>query len=526
MATKTEIAPQGRHQEEAQHFPSLERPPNLRWLWIVVVVVLVSQFCIVAGYSLLQYNRFDLSIDFSTADQATWLILHGHLDPWSTTHSYAYIDDHFALITWPLAVLYWVYPHGVLLLWIQDAAGVLTELVVVVWIVEICRRQLKPQWVGKGCWWFTVGALIVMVTNYWFYQAMFFDFHTEAFAALFLTLTLRAAWNGKMMYAVGWAIPLLLCGNLGGVYLAALGLTLLLAIPRQWWWGVGALVVGYGWIRFADLMGASRNGILNWYSYLQTGNPAVRVNVTPVSLVKSILVHPMRSLQVVWERRSLLYQNLIPTGVIGLFSPWSAGIAVVVLLSSALIYPLVFLDSGFQNLPAYFVTLGGTVLVLCSLIRIGRRGARVAAFVLGAAIVVQSVIYGGAQIPHLASKWITVSPAQAEVLQRALDKTPENAEVIAEWGVEGRFSERQWIYNFNLMPQSFPVNSSTVEFVVVPYQWTGDEPLAQPQAEEALQYLTKTLHTHPLSVGHGIYVLSWHPTPHQKTLTIPASSSR
>ena len=317
-----------------------------------MLFVLAIQFVVVAAYSAHQFARFDLSTDFATANQAAWLISHGDLNPWSSVHSYPYLNEHLALIMYPVGLLYRTYPHGTLLLWLQDAAGVAAELVAAVWIIEIIERyasSIRRAWIASAL---VLGAVVIMLANPWFYVAMFFDFHVEAFATLFLVLAARAAWHHRVRWAIAWVVALLLCGDLGGLYLCGLGLSLLIAIPRRWWWGVGGILLGYGWIRFADAVGVSRNNFTDGYAYLQTGSPVVGANVSMTSLLGAMVIHPHRWLSTLWDRRRLIYENLIPTGILALVSPWSVGTTLIVILSSALIYPLVFLQSGFQNLPA------------------------------------------------------------------------------------------------------------------------------------------------------------------------------
>lgn len=60
-------------------------------------------------YSWVQYHRFDLGTDFATLSQAATEISHGHLDPYSTTVSSSYLDNHFGLIVWPIAVLFVIF---------------------------------------------------------------------------------------------------------------------------------------------------------------------------------------------------------------------------------------------------------------------------------------------------------------------------------------------------------------------------------------------------------------------------------
>ena len=141
--------------------------------------------------------------------------------------------------------------------------------------------------------------------------------------------------------------------------------------------------------------------------------------------------------------------------------------------------------------------------------------------VLGVVILAQSVIYGVAQVPKIPSQWITVSAVQASVLNEALHKTPSKAEVVADWGVMGPFSSRRWIYNLYPIPGTVPINASTVEFIIVPNQATGDEPFVASVANGVIAYLKGQPHMEPLAVGHGIYVYTWHPPPDQKTIAIP-----
>ncbi len=202
-----------------------------------------------------------------------------------------------------------------------------------------------------------------------------------------------------------------------------------------------------------------------------------------------------------------------------MISPWSVGTTLIVIVSSALLYPLVYLQSGFQNLPAYIVGICGTVLVLCWMVSSKRRNTRIAAVILGVVLLAQSVAYGIAQVPKIPSQWITVSAVQASVLGQALQKTPSSAEVVAEWGVMGPFSSRRWIYN--LFPGTVPINAGTVEFIVVPNQATGDEPFVALTADGVLAFLKRQPHMEALAIGHGIYAYTWHPPANQKMITIP-----
>ena len=53
---------------------------------------------------------------------------------------------------WPLALFYWVYPHTLTLLWLQDVAVVGGELVVVAWVKRGHHEQrTRPVTTRPGC---------------------------------------------------------------------------------------------------------------------------------------------------------------------------------------------------------------------------------------------------------------------------------------------------------------------------------------------------------------------------------------
>jgi len=473
-------------------------------------------------YNLKQYRSFDLSSDFAQYNQAVWLIAHGHINPWSSIGSFPFNDNYFSLVTYPLAVVYWIYPHGVVLFWLQDAAGVVAELVAVVWIMEIAQRLTRSHEKGRVVVVLALGSVLLMLANPWFYRAMFFGVHPEAFAAVFLVLAIRSAWKGQVGWSIAWAVMLLLAGgDLGGLYLAGFGLTLLLALPRRWWWGLGGIVVGIAWIRITQALGVSQNTILSGYSYIVSANAQANPNVSMQSLLRGLLLHPTRWIPVLWDRRTLLYENLIPTGVIGLFSAWSVGTIVVVLLGSALILPLVFIESGFQNFTIYVVGVGGTAIVLCRLFSSRRVGVRGSAILMAGVIAVQALVFGLVEIPRVPSQWIEISEPKTQVLQRGLDRTPADAEVIADSGVIGRFSARPWVYNFYPLPLSIPLHSKDVEFIVITDQSVANEPLSASAANSVISYLHEKLHVSTVSSGHGVYVFSWHPKKGEAAVTIP-----
>jgi uncharacterized membrane protein len=482
-------------------------------MWRFSCLALLVQFAVLVAFSQKQYSRFDLSIDFAQANQAAWLITHGHFVPTSTIHNQPFLDDHFSLIMWPVALIYALYPHGITLLVLQDIAGVLAEMIALLWITEVVGRRFSSEdvrWTRVSGRALILGALVLLLGNPWFYQAAFSDFHVEAFTTVFALLALRYAWHDRMVAAAAWCVPLIACGDLGGLFLIGLGLSLLLMKRQRWVWGAGGIVVGWGWVQLADLLGVANNSVLSGYSYLLSGNSSVTVHVTFTSLMIALVAHPDRWLRVVWERKSLIYENLIPTGLIGLFSGWAVGIEIVIFSGSAIILPLVYLQSGFQNLPGYLIVLVGSGIVFTRLAASPRLGVRRLSAVLGILIVIQSVAYGIATIPTYPSQWITFTEKQAVVLDQALHHAGPSTEVIASWAIIGRFSDRQYVRPLYLNPQGFAVNSSTVEFVI---STSGNEILTPAASRGIVRYIQGTLHAKMVAAGHGVYVFAWHP-PH------------
>jgi uncharacterized membrane protein len=491
--------------------PTPKRRHALLKTWRFTCLVLLAQLLALVVYSQRQYSRFNLSIDFAQANQATWLITHGHFIPNSSIHNQPFLDDHFSLIMWPIALIYALYPHGITLLIIQDISGVLAEMIVLLWITESVARRFSDEntrWTRVSGRAIILGALVVLIANPWFYQASFTDFHVEALATVFALLALRCAWHDRTAIAAAWCIPLIACGDIGGLFLIGIGLSVLLTKRQKWIWGAGGIVVGWGWIQLADFLGVHNNSVLSGYSYLLSGSSSATAHVTFASLLVALVAHPDRWLRVLWQRKSLIYENLIPTGLIGVFSGWALGTEIVIFMGSAIILPLVYLQSGFQNLPGYLVVLAGSGIIISRLAISARLGIRRLSAVLGILIVVQSVAYGIATIPTYPSQWITFTQKQAVVLDRALRHAHPATEVIASWAIIGRFSDRQYVRPLYVNPQGFSVNSSTVEFVI---STSGNEILTSAQSLDIVRYIQGTLHAQEVASGGGVYAFIWHP---------------
>ena len=201
--------------------PAPNRPLLLvRRIGFVVLGVKMAAF---GFWSTLLYHRFALTPDSAQYQQAWYLIAHGNLNPYDTVINFPFWQNHAEFIMWPLALLYWVFPNGVLLFWLQDAGVVGAELVAFLWLCEIARRCLPP----RDARWLAGAGLVLLALNPWSWWAVSFDFHAECLAVLFAALLAWDLANGRRR-AWAWALLLLACGDVAATYMFGIGLGFLI----------------------------------------------------------------------------------------------------------------------------------------------------------------------------------------------------------------------------------------------------------------------------------------------------------
>lgn len=521
----TTVSPDEAATEEPVQTVAGQEHGNVRVAKLGATAVLGLQAVALVIISTFQYSRFGLGIDFTTSNQAAFLISHGHLNPYITTHRYPYLDDHFGLLLYPIALLYVIYPHGSILLWLQDLAGVGAEIATIWWIAEIVVRKARAatgvvEWAGPAI---VVGVLVLLIADPWFYTACLFDFHLNAFAALFLVLAARDAWNGRMARAGIFAGLLLLTGDTGGLYLAGLGLSVALGAKGKRRFGLVGLVAGVGWVLMVHTLAVNQSHVLvASYTYLVTGSPLVPGSVTLFSISKALIEHPHRWIQMLWGRRKIIYEVLIPTGVIGVASPWAIGSDLMVFFLQAIALPLTFLVNGFNEIAGVMVVLAATAMMMTGLAFSPRRWTRIGAVVLGAGMLAQSVALASAKGPEIPPYWFQVSAPQAAALARGLDATPSDAEVISSWGVMGRFSNRQWIYPLYVGVEAEAVRVPTVVFVLTT---AGNEDDPPATVAAITDYVRNTLRAKVVVDTAGIDVFEWHAPPGTTQVSIPSLGS-
>jgi len=146
-------------------------------LWLAIAVYTA----VFLGLTFRLYDRFaTTSYDLAIFDQAAWLISQGH-SPFVTVRGLPLLADHFSLILYPLAPLYWLWPSAKMLLVAQTLALALGALP----LYALARRRLS-----SAPW------ALLLAAAYLLYPALqwsgTYEFHPDTFAT---PLLLAAFWS-------------------------------------------------------------------------------------------------------------------------------------------------------------------------------------------------------------------------------------------------------------------------------------------------------------------------------------------
>jgi hypothetical protein len=506
----------------------LRRVRHVGWL------LLGLQLAAMLAFSTLEYHRYGLSVGFGTYTQAWTGIAHGHLDPFSTLIAKPFWRNDAEFMVWPLALLYHVYPHPIDLLWVQDLAVVLTEAVAFGWILRVVRAANLPDRGRLGAN-IGLGAAVVMVANPFAYQTIAYDFHSEVLSALFIVLAGRALWSGRTRQ-LWWWVPLALATNaLAGLYLVGVGLAAVVAGRRSARAGPAGAVAGHGspraglvvigaglaWLVVVSLLGGTEYGYAHslneWYGYLLGPHPG---SVRSYDVALGVLAHPAAATHMALSRWPLVLQFLLAVGLVGIASAWAWPVAAVVIIPSALNANVAFLNphASFQTWPALPFVLVGSVMVLVRLLGGAPQARRIARGVV-AAWAVCLVVLAGVLVPDVPRFWLAVDPPAAAELARVDAAVPNGAEVIASWGVVGRFAVREHVYAYGPLSRSFPVDRHTVAFVLAPGQGVFEVPRAT--ALKAVTRARRLPGARLLAASHGVYAIVWRPPPGTTRVRLP-----
>jgi hypothetical protein len=504
-----------RHWSETEVFEAPARstwPIALRRARLVGLALLAVQLGLLCWWSWMLASRFALTRDFALYEQAAWLIVHGHLDPISSTipgHG-AFWLDHADFMFWPVAAVWGVWPHPYTLLWVQDLATVGAEAIAFGWICDIASVRATRTGATRAAVALVVVGVVLLACNPWIAWASSFDFHSEAMGALFAMAAARDLFRGRRR-AWLWMVLCCLDGNVAASYIATIGLSAMLA--GRAWWRQGALsaAFGAGWTLTVMAAGATAGSpIGELYAPIVKGTAAARPNAGFGAVVSVILTHPGRPLATLWANRLNIWAVVSASGVVGwLWLPALVPTAVVLISSNLGIS--VFSFPGFQTLlaavlcPVGLVTLGSRL--------IGRRG-RLGRLLLPAllvAVLVNTLTWSALWLPHIGAEWLDVSPGAASTLRRVQAQIRPGDEVIASQGIIGALADHA---NLGLMFEanaSYQVNARRVWVILAPAQGTETTGVAGVYGDIA--QLASDPAFRVVADSHGIWAFVWRPPP-------------
>ena len=507
-------------------------------------MALLLQLALFVAVSTFRYHRFDLYTDFGTYAQAFSVIAHGNLDPFDTFQTYPFWQNHFELAMWPIGLLGSVWPHPIVLLWLQDLAVVATELVALLWIGRICAER-----VGGRRQQVALVALVATVANAWWWEATIFDVHFETFGMPFALLSAYALWRGH--YRTAWAAAAigLLFGDVVALSILFVGVAGLLSARvrttgRGVWHAAGLAALGLAWLGLVTAVHGNRGSAVPIYYGWIVHEPS---DASSWAVFGALAAHPSADLHVLRTQAGAMWRVVATGGALGLLTPWGLLQAIAVLVPVALNVngPFWLLPAGaFQTVTAVPFVLVGTVMVL---VWVGtgepewprlrsRHGRRTlapwrgpAAWVLGAAALALALSQSLPLWDQLVSGWDTPSilssvsgPAAAQ-LRAVQAGLPPGAELVVSGGVVGRFTDRQAVYPVEPAPQNpIPITSGTVVFVLT---GQGEEGVT-PSGEQAdVAYVAHQLGATLLARKDGVTAFVWHPARGTPPLVLPTTSA-
>jgi hypothetical protein len=473
-------------------------PPQGYKMWRRVrragYVLLGLQLVSYLVWSVVLYDHFSLTWDFSIYHQAWYLIAHGNLDPYSTPLRARFLYNDGELIPYFLAPLYWIFHTGIVLQWAQDLGLAGAELVVFTWLCDLARRHCAER---DAAWLAGLGLLLFLV-NPWLWATISFDVHEEPMAIFFAAFLAWDLSRGRRRAWV-WVVPVLLGGVPTTTYVIGLGLGGVLAggeIRRM-----GARMVATG-IAYSLLLSLMQDN----------GGAAQAIN----TYVAEVSGDPFSIAAILWDGRVNLIANLAPVGLVGIGFPLILPIALMITVSDALLGPH-WAAPLFQNMPLYVFLPVGTVAVLAWLLKRHRR----TALVLAGVTVAQAIGWAAVWGPQIPVQWLRVSSAESATLSSVQASIPGSAEVAASQGVLGRFSGRTYVYPL-LDGSSIPVRRDTW-FVILPT--AGVETLIPATSLALIGELAGPLHATLVAHANGVWAFRLTPSPGVTSVRISGGSS-
>jgi uncharacterized membrane protein len=246
--------------ESRSHIPS-------SLLWTMVAAAVILFLCSSLRHALFQSTAFDLGI----FDQAIYLISQNQT-PFSSLMQIHILGDHAAVIYYPLALLYKIYPDVHWLFLVQSVA-----LSLGAW----------PSWSLARLAGLNQAQSRAIAFIYLLYPVVFninlFDFHPEVIALPALLAAILAARLKKVLWFCSAVLLVLSCKAVLSLTVAAMGLWLFWCEKKQRF-GAIALFLGIAWFVIASqkiipLFSGSEVAGVGRYSYLGKSVVEIAINL-------------------------------------------------------------------------------------------------------------------------------------------------------------------------------------------------------------------------------------------------------
>jgi hypothetical protein len=318
-----------------------------------------------------------------------------------------------------------------------------------------------------------------------------------------------------------WVVPLLACGDVAATYTAGIGLGAVLFSRRTRVSGALLACLGVAALLVISLVHGNEGSGLE-LSYGYLATSSPGVTLTLAGLIKGVAAHPGRVLRTLWIKRADLVANLGPSGLAGIADPLVFPIVAIVLVSATLYGGL----GQYADLLAEptFQSLPVYLLMpLGTVAVLGRllRRRRRLALVLAGLLAAQTVGWWAIWGTRTPSQWLRVSAPAAATLASVEAKIPPSAGVVASNGIIGRFSNRTELQRL-LGPGPVTVYPQTW-FIIAPSQGSERQSLASAMA--LMAELAGPLHATLVTRADGVWVFRWTPPSGVRQLMVPDGAS-
>jgi len=276
------------------------QPPS-SLVWAIATAAAIFFFCSSLRHALFQSTAFDLGI----FDQAIYLLSQNQT-PFSSLMEMHILGDHAAVIYYPLALLYKIYPDVHWLLLVQAVALSLGAL---------------PSWSLARLAGLNQAQSRAIALIYLLYPVVFninlFDFHPEVIALPAILAAIWAARLNKILWFCTAILLVLSCKAVLSLTIAAIGLWLFFCEKKQRF-GAIALLLGVAWFLIASqkiipyFSGSEVAGV-GRYSYL---------GKSVIEIIINLLLKPQLILGRIFSIATIKYLFILILPVIWLLLPF------------------------------------------------------------------------------------------------------------------------------------------------------------------------------------------------------------